>query len=332
MQQSRTDGFTLIELMVTAGLLLMLVAGVTGVFTSQQHAHVVVDQVTAAQQSVRAAAQLIARDIRRAGYMVPGHAAACAFDQITGPDTLFVSDADAIRSVFDLEADDEDLRGHFGAPITGESTGATLTGAARAISLQRLWVDVQADGDDFEKDRGVIVVDRARPDAPAACGQISSIAGNTLTVDFGDSSHNVGSNADLVAVPAHVYRLEPVPAGGGDRLLRDEQLLSSGVEDFQLTFFIDEDDDRVLDAGELYSDAGTTAAPWEMPASNRPDFSLLREIGVHLVTVTRDDDPRPEFQQGSGQIRGNRDAASLPVTDGKRRRTSSSRVRLRNMG
>lgn len=327
------DGFTLIELMVTAALLLVLIVGVTGVFTSQHRAHVVVDQVTEAQQIVRASAQLIAHDLRRAGYMVPDHAAACAFDDTTGPDTLFVSDADAIRSVFDLEADDEDLSGRFGASISGESPGATIGGSARALTLARLWVDVAADGADFAVDRGVIVVDRARDDASVACGRISGVAGNTLTVDFGASSHSVSSNADLVAIPAHVYRLEVGPAPGADRLLRDEQLLATGVEDFQLTFFIDDDDDRVLDPGELYADIGTPGGPWELlPASNRPDFSRLREVGVHLVTVTRDDDPRPEFQQGTGQVRGNRDAASLPSVDGRRRRTSSSRVRLRNMG
>ena len=248
----RQDGFTLIELMITASLLLVVIAGVTGVFTSQHQAHMVIDQVSEAQQSVRGSAQLIARDLRRAGYMVPDHAAACAFDDTTGPDTLFVSDADSIRSVFDLESDDEDLRGNFGAPINGESNGSTLAGSARALTLERLWVDVAGDGDDFIMDRGVIVVDRARSDSSAACGRISSIAGNTLTVDFGNSSHTVGSNADLVAIPAHIYRLEAGAAQGSDRLLRDEQLLATGVEDFQLTFFFDENDDRVADPGALY--------------------------------------------------------------------------------
>jgi len=327
------DGFTLIELMITAALLLLLLVGITGVFTSQHQAHVVVDQVTQAQQSVRASAQMIARDLRRAGFMVPEHAAACAFDGITEADTLFVSDTDAIRSVFDLETDNEDLRGQFGAPISGEAPGSTLGGSARALTLSRLWVDVAADGDDFAVNRGVIIVDRSRRDSSAACGRISAIAGNTLTVDFGASSHTVGSNADLVAVPAHVYRLEAGSTPGADRLLRDEQLLTTGVEDFQLTFFFDEDDDRTLDPGEIYSDAGTTAGAWELlPISNRPDFSRLREVGVHLVTVTRDDDPRKAFQQGSAQVRGNRDATSLPTTDGRRRRSSSSRVRLRNTG
>jgi len=327
------DGFTLIELMIASALLLVLVAGVTGVFTSQHQAHMVIDQVTEAQQNVRSSAQLIARDLRRAGFMVPGHAAACAFDETTGPDTLFVSDTDAIRSVFDLEADSEDLRGNFGAPISGESTGATLAGSSRNLTLTRLWIDVASDGDDFAAGRGVIVIDRARGDSSPACGRISAIAGNTLTVDFGDSNHDVGSNADLVAVPAHVYRLEVQPTPGSDRLLRNEQLLATGVEDFQLTFFFDENDDRIEDPGELYSGLGSTEGPWEMlPTTSRPDFSRLREVGVHLVSVTRDDDPREEFQQGSGQIRGNRDAATLPDGDGRRRRTSSSRVRLRNAG
>ena len=55
----RQDGFTLIELMITASLLLVVIAGVTGVFTSQHQAHMVIDQVSEAQQSVRGSAQLI---------------------------------------------------------------------------------------------------------------------------------------------------------------------------------------------------------------------------------------------------------------------------------
>ena len=192
-------------------------------------------------------------------------------------------------------------------------------------------MDYLPDGDDFAVGEGVIVVNRNRENAPVACGTIDSIAGSVLTVNFGASSTGaVGLNADVVAVPAHKYE---VILGTPNQLLPNGPLLASDVDDFQLTFFFDGNDDLVVDAGEIFADAGETAQPWELtPIGNRPDFSSLREVGVNLVTVTRDDDPRADYQMGSGQITGNRDGTTLPTGDGKRRRVHSARVGLRNSG
>lgn len=328
----RQAGFTLIELMVSAVIMLIVVVGITNAFTTQHKTYIVVDQVTEAQQNLRAVTDLIERDVRRAGYMVPRQAAVCAYDQTTGPDTLFVSNTDAIRSVFDLEDDNEDLGGDMGAPVAGVTLATNVQGSSYSLALTRLWVDVAADGDDFVAGEGVIVVNRHGDDEPVACGVISAIGGNTLTVDFGSTSTGaVGTNADLVAVPAHVYQVQVGTGGAPNRLLRDGQLMATDVEDFQLTFFFDDDDDLVVDAGEMFATSGGTARPWELtPLTNRPDFSSVREVGINLVTVTRAEDPNTAYQLGSGEVTGNR-ASGLPATDGKRRRVNSARVRLRNI-
>ena len=105
------------------------------------------------------------------------------------------------------------------------------------------------------------------------------------------------------------------------------------MEDFQLTYFFDLDDDRVVDAGENF---GTQrrhgAAVGAHARPNRPDFSTLREVGINIVTATRDDDPNRHYQIGAGEVTGNRTAGSLPSGDGKRRRVSTARVRVRNAG
>ena len=72
--------------------------------------------------------------------MVPGHAAVCAFDQSTGPDTLFVSDADAIRSVFDLEAvadKHEGVRRQGPGPFHGHESVQAQGGQADAAGAHR---------------------------------------------------------------------------------------------------------------------------------------------------------------------------------------------------
>ena len=271
--------------------------------------------------------------MRRAGYMVPPHAAVCGYDQTTGPDTFFVSKTDAIRTVFDLEDENLPLTGGKGAPVSGAISTYNAAGNGFTLVLAQKWVDHQPDGDDFAVDEGVIVVSERNEDAPVACGTITAIAGNALTVDFGSTSTGaVGMNANVLAIPAHVYELELGTSGAPNRLRRNGRLLASDVEDFQVTYFFDDDDDLVVDVGEVFGDSGTTAQPWELtPIANRPDFSAIREVVLNIVTVTRSDDPNVGYQVGAGQVTGNRTAGSLPSGDGKRRRVSSTRVRLRNV-
>jgi Tfp pilus assembly protein PilW len=334
----RNDGFSLIELMISAAIVIIVMVGITRAFTTQHQTYVVVDQVTEAQQNLRAVVDLIERDVRRAGFMVPPHAAVCGWDQTTGPDTLFVSNTDAILTVFDLEDADEDLSGDLGAPVNGVTTNwGPTTGGSFGFTLERTWVDVaDADGDsttdvDFAVGEGVILVASRQQDGLAACGIIETISGTTLTANFGSTTFRstaAGANAGVVAVPAHVYQ---VLTGTPNQLRRDGRLLASDVEDFQLSYFFDLDDDRVVDAGESFGTGGGTAQPWElMPTTSRPNFSTLREVGINIVTATRDDDPNRHYQIGAGEVTGNRTAGSLPSGDGKRRRVSTARVRVRN--
>jgi Tfp pilus assembly protein PilW len=306
---------------------------VTQAFTVQQKTYVVVDQVTEAQQNLRAVSDLVDRDVRLAGFMVPRQAAVCGHDFSAGPDRLYLSNADAIRSVFALEGGNEDLAGDYGAPVSGVTSTWTKSGATASVVLTRDWVDVQADGADFAVSAGVILVNRRDPEANVACGTITAIVGSTLTINLGDTSIGpVGLNADVVAVPAHIYSLTPASAGVPAQLFRDGMLIASDVEDLQVTYFFDLDDNLEVGAGESFGSSGGTARPWELtPANTRPDPSSLREVQLNLVTVTRDDDPNRDWTLGVGQVTGNRTAASLSTGDGKRRRVYTARVRPRNV-
>ena len=333
MTNSRTTrAFTLLELLLSMVILGGLIFVMTSAFLVQQRTYVVVDQISEAQQNMRGVTDLIERDVRRAGYMVPRQAAVCGYDATTGPDTLYLSHTDVIRSVFDLEDDNLDLSGNLGAPVTNDTSTFNATGSSFTLQLSRLWVDAAADGDDFAVGDGVIVVNKNNTDQSVACGTITSIAGNNLTVDFGATSTGaVDLNADVVVIPAIVYVLDT--GVSPPRLMRNGQMLASGVEDFQVTYFFDQDDDLVVDAGEMFGTAtGGTDRPWELtPAANRPDFTSLRSLGINIVTATRQNDPNTNYQLGKGQVTGNRTAASLVSIDGKRRRVSSTRVRLRNV-
>jgi len=326
-----TRAFTLLELLLSMVILGGLIFVMTSAFQVQQRTYVVVDQISEAQQNMRGVTDLIERDVRRAGYMVPKQAAICGYDATTGADTLYVSHTEVLRSVYDLEDDNLDLSGNFGAPVTNDTSTFNATGAAFTLQLSRLWVDAAADGDDFAVGDGVIVVNKNDEDQSVACGTITSISGNNLTVNLGATSTGaVNLNADVVVIPAIVYRLDTGVTP--PRLMRNGQMLASGVEDFQVTYFFDLNDDLVVDGGESFGTAGGTDRPWELtPAANRPDFTSLRSVGINIVTATRQDDPNVNYRLGKGQVTGNRTAGSLVAIDGKRRRVSSTRVRLRNV-
>jgi len=72
--QNRECGFTLIELLIAMSIGTLVMATVTNVFISQKRAYHAQEQVNEMQQNVRAALDLMTRDIKMAGYDPTGGA------------------------------------------------------------------------------------------------------------------------------------------------------------------------------------------------------------------------------------------------------------------
>ena len=327
-------GFTLLELLVAVAIFGIVMAGLFQSFTVQHKTSVVVDQVAEAQQNLRAVTDLLERDVRRAGYMVPPSAAVCGHDNTNAPDTLFLSNTDVIRPVAGLEAVDPDLvSGGMGVPL-GVGFGWNAGGTNFLMNLPpgRLWVDVQADGPDFEAGAGVILVDRNDPNGRVACGFINWVLQGPPTqmeVNFGPSTYSaLTASPDVVVIPAHVYTITAPAPGVPDRLMRDGLVLANDVEDLQVVYYFDLNGDRIEDPGEVIADDGTA----DYPPIAGTDMTTLVDLEVNLITVTRDDDPNETFTPMQGQATGNRTVVSLPGPDRKRRRVNTATVRLRNLG
>ncbi len=345
MNWQKRAGFTLVELLIASAVLAVVVMYLVQTFTTTQKTYVVVDQVSEAQQNLRVVADLLERDLRLAGYLVPGHAAVCGLDRDDGPDTLFVSNADVILPADQLEAANYDalLAGNLGGEVTGAGTGpgGQIGGGGRALPISNRFLDVAANGRDFEIGMGVILVDRNDPDGRSACGNVIDVADGagdaaTVTVDFvTDDLGPMSASPDVVAVPAHVYTvIPPDPANGiPGQLFRDGVLIANDVEDLQVAYFFDLDDDRVPDAGEVQGDLGAfvgdgVAVPYDSTVANG---RFLRQVEISLVTSTRSDDPDPASPARIQQTTGNRDPATLDAPDRKRRRVYTSTVRMRNV-
>lgn len=330
---ARDEGFTLIELMVSVGILAVIVTALMGSFTFQHQTYMVVDQVSETQQNTRAISALLERDLRSAGFMVSPAAATCGVDSTTAADLLFVSDADAIRTVDDLPA-------VLAAQELGADVGAvpTISGVGFAVQVDDVVVDGEAtydtNGDgtadsDFQVGGGAILVDAANLSSGSVCGTVTAVnlgTPNRVTVAFASGMTALATTAELALVPAHVYS---VSATNPPELRRNGQLLAKDVEDMQLAWFFDLDEDGQVGANEYQ---GVTGTPYDSnEATGRADGSMLREVRVNLVLRTRSDDVRNPTASGTGQGRENRTTGSLPGDDGRRRRVHTTTIRIRNV-
>lgn len=324
----RANGFTLIEIMVAVGILSIVVAGVMESFVVQNRAYTVVDQTTETQQNLRAIANLLEQDLRMTGFMVPEGAVACGVDAtsaaglLPGSDVLYVTDADAIDPK-DAAGDLDQTQANLGSAITVGYTGAatlmSIIVGDKSVEGKPAY-DTDGDGmndSDFRVGGGAIVVDPSDPARGTACGVVVDVppGGNTIRVDF---ETGIGPGGSLLLIPAHRYTVSD--AGN---LQRDGTPIVSDVDDLQVAYFVDANDNGDADANEYLSDGAS--ADYD---SQGTDHSELREIRFNLVLRSRMADR--EYSEGTEQATENR--APSGVTDGFRRRVLTSTVKPRNIG
>lgn len=167
----RRDGFTVIELLISTAVMGLVITYVLGAFATQQRNYVVTDQVTEAQQNLRAIGELLEREIRLAGFLVAEHAAACGTDNTAGPDVLYLSDAEPLDPTAVKTAD-------LGAKIVG---GVPLAGTV-VFALDGA-DDLVLDGNAFYDNSGDGVADTDFRCDGGNCAAATSVAGGVIVID-----------------------------------------------------------------------------------------------------------------------------------------------------
>ena len=320
----RNSGFTIIELMVASVLAAIVMIFTLQTFTVNNRTYIKIDSVVDTQQSVRAIASILERDLRHAGMMIPESAAACGIDNTDAPDLLYISDYTAINPAGAIGTFD-------GARVQGGVSQVNTGGTDTLLNLDTLMIEpgtpdpsYDTDGNgvndsDFRVNGGVIIVDLMNLGRGSACGVVTDVnlATPSITVKIKTAALGpLGGASALIAVPAIEYRID------SNKLYRNNLLLAGGVEDLQVAYFLDSNGNNDLDAGELYGISGN-----DYLASAR-DASKLRSVRFNVVVRTRSEDER--FTQGFFQATENRDAGT--VQDGYRRRVHTAVVRMRNIG
>jgi type IV pilus assembly protein PilW len=105
--KSNKNGFTLIELLVAMAISGIVAGAIFTAFQSQQKSYLIQDQVTEMQQNLRAAMDIMVRDIRMAGYSqgAPGFGITdiCPRDKDHNPDVTITG-----NGAFEFTADFDD--------------------------------------------------------------------------------------------------------------------------------------------------------------------------------------------------------------------------------
>lgn len=337
------QGFTLLELMISVSILSIVVVGVFESLTRQHRTSIVTESVVEVQNNVRAIASLMEREIRMGGYMVPDAVAVCGLDDNDGPDELFISETEPIVPD-DARAGDMGARLAAGAGAWSNPTiNASNPHASTAVDVDldsttsdldgdgNLFYDNDGDGtndSDFRVGGGFILADMANPGRGTLCGHITAATASDLTLVpmAGALAALVASDAEeeIVIVPAARYAINV--ATGTGQLERNGDLLAQGVDDFQVSYFFDVDDDGVVDAATA-EEPGTKDGNAYSPANwNNGD---LKEVRFTIVVRTRAADQ--QFDDGSFVVKENRTDPGAG-NDGFRRRVLVGSVRPRNVG
>jgi len=321
----RRAGFTLIELLTVVALFGIVSIYVGRILVVNERAYHTVGHTSESQQNLRVFGELVEDDVRHAGMMVFRDTAVCGVDNTTAPDLLYVSDAAAIAP------QDEEFTPFSGPTVSGGPWNLNTNGTAQTFTLSSLVVEpsppsrpaYDTDGNgtadsDFRVNGGVIVHDPTTPTRGNACGRITAVNLGTSQITVVGVAAMASSASGLVAVPANEFRIE------SGQLRWNNVALADGIEDFQVAYVFDVDEDNVIDGNT--DKRGFGEAGQSNYTSSELEPNQMREIQIGIVSRTRLADAK---FTGRPQALLNR--TPIATNDGFRRRTFESRIVLRNL-
>jgi prepilin-type N-terminal cleavage/methylation domain-containing protein len=313
-ERTRKDnGVTLIELMIVLVIAAILVAGIYTLFMTQQRSYFVQDQVTGVQQDARAALNIMARDIRMAGF-VAGAGSATGFTDGSNPITIPSKPAgDTYRYAVEP-------RNSTTAPDTltvflgAEELGVVQTVAGSLVTLDDL--DTNAPfANAVNNDIAFIAFD-------LRVGRLYKVSNvdfskNEITVlNFSSDEKTVGGKAYWVkaitysVTNAGALRRNENTGAGSQPIAGDG--ISTIIEDLQFAY-------------QLEGDAGWYNAPADFPAGKTA--ADIRMIRINIIVKTTVPDPKETgFFKPACEDRGRVDS-----DPGNRRRVYTTEVKVRNL-
>jgi type IV pilus assembly protein PilW len=323
-------GLSLVELMIAVAIGIFLTAGLIQLFTSSQQTYRVQENLSRLQENARFAMQIISRDIRMADFA--GCKSNSVSDATNGIDTTH-GDYDA--TLHDFTSAIGGLNGAAGASVAldTEDTLTIISAADSGASVQAPFGPLPSSnitvttGHGFEQGDILLIADCTQADMfqitndPSAGTAIAHVAGG-FTSNPGSIAEPGNSSASLSRVytgEASLYRLTSntydiqVGANGLNALFRNNQELIEGIENMQVLYGEDANNDSTPDS---YVPAGTAGLTMDNVVS----------IRISLVAYTIDGNVATQAIPYT--IFG--DTVVSPFNDRRIRRVFTSTIALRN--
>jgi prepilin-type N-terminal cleavage/methylation domain-containing protein len=258
-------GATLIELLIAMVITAIVVSQALLLYSNQQKTYTGQGSLIEIQKEARLVTELMLNDIRMAGFLVPTWAGISGIDGgANGTDVLCLSDPSIIADASITSATRR---------LSGASLSGALTAGDDGVDLVASSTDIDGDGDatdDFVAGNGIIISDGNSHH----CARITGFtSGSPDIAPSPPAGFNIAAGAGR-AVPAIIYQVD---ATG---LLRNSVLLSRYVENLQLEYAVDVNDDGDIGAGEF---------PIHDIAAADPD--LIRGLQLSVMTRSRKGDP-----------------------------------------
>lgn len=290
-------GFSLTELMVALVVMAIVTTQLLLSYSNQHRNAIEQEFVVESQEEARLLTDLALSDLRLAGFMVPREAGVGSIDGgNAAADLLCMSDPAAVDAAV--------LPGAT-SRFDGANTQAALGGNASSVSLSVGSMDIDADGDvDFVVDGGLLI----SADGLVHCAVIDAVAGGAVSFSPPTPAGFAAPAGGATVVPALVYQVN------GTRLTRNRTVLSDQVEDLQVEFGVDIDNNGVVENAEF-----------PIHDLNGQDLLLVRSARVHVTTRTLNGEP--DF---SGDFAAVANRAAGAADNFKRRRVSADAL-LRNL-
>ena len=298
--KTRHSGFSLVEVMVAVVVMAIVTSQLLLSFSQQHTSSMEHERTIEIQEEARMVADVMMKDLRLGGFMVPKFMAVASLDGgAAAPDSLCMSDSNVIDPATLTTAT---------AKFGGARVLANVGGSATTVAVATSTLDIDSDGDDdFTVGDGIII----GTGIESHCALITNIAigGTTTTIRF-DPPTLAGFTAvpDDAAVPAIRY------AVNANTISRNSIVLSNHIEDIQAEFGADLDRSGTVDGAEFPLDT-----------LDGEEYELARNVRIHVTA--RETRIEPGF---NGQFPAIANRVAGAGDNFKRRRVTGDAI-LRNL-
>lgn len=317
----REEGFTLIELLIALILSIIIVGAVYGTFNSQQKSFFLINQKTDMQQQGRVAMNLLMRDLRMAGYLVPSAKAIRVTDNNITNATTPVSDVVTVLYA-DQDFSGLSIQASVGSPPTSVTVEVQPGGTfAPNTDYTNKNIVLWTSSENNSVIRRITQVSGSGAQRTFTLGNVDTFLSG-LTPAFDSSTDNsasyTGGSAYVLTtrtydVQSNVLRINDHNDG---TLNGTPQSLAEGVEILQFDFEMSD--------GSTLSD----------PTASSHSIDQIRAVTIYLLLRNRAQDPdyvdTTTYPLGTGNVVYT--PGSSTALQPFRRRLFNTLVRLRNFG